>query len=116
MILSDAGAAMGALVMAGLYVTGNLTIPALATIGAVSGAFLAFRFPVYQAATTLLVPKERYSRASGMVQMADAIGNLVAPALGGIMVGLGHLISGQPHQPSVRLSACGPCIRTFDDR
>jgi MFS family permease len=91
MILSDAGAGIGTLVMVGLYVTGNLTIPALATIGAVSGAFQAFQFPAYQAATTLLVPKERYSRAAGMVQMADAIGNLVAPALGGIMVAVGGL-------------------------
>jgi MFS family permease len=91
MILSDAGAGVGTLVMVALYVTGNLTIPALATIGAVSGAFQAFQYPAYQAATTLLVPKERYSRASGMVQMAEAIGNLVAPALGGIMVAVGGL-------------------------
>ncbi len=91
MIISDAGAGAGTLVMVALYITGNLTIPALAAIGAVSGAFQAFQFPAYQAATTLLVPKERYSQASGMVQMADAIGNLVAPALGGIMVALGGL-------------------------
>lgn len=91
MILSDAGAGLGTLVMVALWVTGNLTIPALAVIGAVSGAFQAFQQPAQQAATTLLVPKERYSRASGMVQMADAIGNLVAPALGGIMVALGGL-------------------------
>ncbi len=91
MILSDAGAGLGTLAMVALYVTGNLTIPALAAIGAISGAFQAFQFPAYQAATTLLVPKERYSRASGMVQMAEAIGNLVAPALGGIMVAVGGL-------------------------
>lgn len=96
MILSDTGAGAGTIVMAVLYATGNLTIPSLAAIGAVSGAFQAFQFPAYQAATTLLVPKERYSRASGMVQLADAIGSVVAPALGGIMVaagGLGLLIA-----------------------
>ncbi len=91
MILSDAGAGAGTLVMVALYLTGNLTIPALAAIGAVSGAFQAFQYPAYQAATTLLVPKERYSRASGMVQLAEAIGNLVAPVLGGIMITVGGL-------------------------
>jgi MFS family permease len=91
MILSDAGAGAGTLVMVALYLTGNLSIPALAAIGAVSGAFQAFQYPAYQAATTLLVPKERYSRASGMVQLAEAIGNLVAPVLGGIMIAVGGL-------------------------
>jgi DHA3 family macrolide efflux protein-like MFS transporter len=91
MILSDAGAGAGTLVMVALYLTGNLSIPALAAIGAVSGAFQAFQYPAYQAATTLLVPKERYSRASGMVQLAEAIGNLVAPVLGGIMITVGGL-------------------------
>ncbi len=91
MILSDTGAGVGTLVMAALYMTDNLTIPILAAIGAFSGAFQAFQFPAYQAATTLLVPKERYSRASGMVQLADAIGSLIAPALGGIMVAAGGL-------------------------
>jgi MFS family permease len=91
MILSDAGSGLGTLVMVALYLTGNLSIPALAAIGAVSGAFQAFQFPAYQAATTLLVPKERYSRASGMVQLAEAIGNLVAPVLGGIMIAIGGL-------------------------
>ena len=91
MILSDAGAGLGTLVMVGFYLSGNLTIPVLAVIAAFSGAFQAFQYPAYQAATTLLVPKERYSRAAGMVQMAEAIGNLVAPALGGIMVAVGGL-------------------------
>lgn len=91
MILSDAGAGAATLVMVGLYVSGHLTIPALAVIGAFSGAFQAFQFPAYQAATTLLVPKEQYSQASGMVQMAEAISNLIAPALGGIMIAVGGL-------------------------
>jgi MFS family permease len=91
MILSDAGAGAATLVMVALYVSGHLTIPALAVVGAFSGAFQAFQFPAYQAATTLLVPKERYSQASGLVQMAEAISNLVAPALGGIMIAVGGL-------------------------
>jgi DHA3 family macrolide efflux protein-like MFS transporter len=91
MILSDAGAGAGTLMMVVLYLTGNMTIPALAAIAAVSGVFQAFQCPAYQAATTLLVPKERYSQASGMVQMAEAIGNLVAPVLGGIMIAVGGL-------------------------
>lgn len=91
MILADAGSGAATLVMIALYLTGNLTLLSLGLIAAMSGVFQAFQMPAYQAATSLLVPKERYSQASGMIMLAEAMGNLVAPALGGIMIAIGGL-------------------------
>ena len=46
----------------------------------------AFQAPAYMAAITLLIPKRHYTRASGMVQLAYAASNILAPLLGGILV------------------------------
>ena len=61
----------------------------LVVVGAVSSAVQSFQWPAYETATTLLVPKERYSQASGMVSMAEAPGQLVAPFLGGVLIAVG---------------------------
>ena len=89
MILSDGSAGIGTIVIAVAFLTDSMSLGLLITVGAVSSAFNAFQWPAYQAATTLLVPKERYSQASGMVQMAEAAGQLVSPFLGGMLVAVG---------------------------
>jgi MFS family permease len=89
MILSDGAAGIGTVVIAVAFMTDTVTIGLLVAVAGVTSAFEAFHWPAYQAATSLLVPKERYSQASGMIQMADAAGQLLAPVLGGAMVALG---------------------------
>lgn len=89
MILSDGASGVGTVVIAVAFMTDTISLGVLIVVGAVASAFQAFQWPAYQAATTLLVPKERYSRASGMVQMAEAAGQLVAPFLGGVLIALG---------------------------
>jgi DHA3 family macrolide efflux protein-like MFS transporter len=86
MIVSDAGAAAGTLVVAILLVTGNLEMWHLYASLAFSSVFGSFQYPAYSAATTLLVPKSQYGRASGMVQLAGSIGRVAAPAIAGIIV------------------------------
>ena len=79
MLVADTGAAIGTLA----YVTLSF-----------SGLFAAFQFPAYSAAVTVLVPKEHYARASGMVQLAGSVGGILAPALAAAIVvtaGLGPL-------------------------
>jgi MFS family permease len=56
-----------------------------------SGIFQSLQWPAYSAATTLLVSKEQYGRASGMVQMAEAVGQVIAPAVAGVALALGGL-------------------------
>ena len=89
MILSDGASGLGTIVIALAFFTDSMSLGVLVVVGAVSSAFQAFQWPAYQAATTLLVPKERYSQASGMVSMAEAMGQLVAPFLGGVLIAVG---------------------------
>ncbi len=86
MIISDGASGLGTIVIAIAFMTDSMSLGVLIVVGAVSSSFQAFQWPAYQAATTLLVPKERYSQASGMVQMAEAAGQLVAPFLGAVLV------------------------------
>jgi hypothetical protein len=52
----------------------------------VTSALSAFQWPAYSAATTLLVPKKHYGRAAGMVQTGEAIGQIISPAVGGVLL------------------------------
>ncbi len=88
MIISDTGAALSTLVMALLLMSGQIQTWHICLATAVSSSFSAFQFPAYSAATTLLVPKKNLGRAAGMNQFAQAIGQLVAPMLGGILLGI----------------------------
>jgi DHA3 family macrolide efflux protein-like MFS transporter len=80
---------LGTIVVALAFFTDSMSLGVLVVVGAVSSAVQAFPWPAYQAATTLLVPKERYSQASGMVSVAEAVGQLVAPFLGGVRIATG---------------------------
>ncbi|MGI9609793.1 MAG: MFS transporter [Acidimicrobiia bacterium] len=91
MILSDTGAAIGTLIIAVLHFTDNLEIWHLYPALALSAAFATFQFPAYSAATSLLVPKDQYGRAAGMVQIAEAVGQIVGPMLGGLLLFWGEL-------------------------
>lgn len=91
MLLSDTGAGVGTIIIVVLLATDSLEIWHLYPILAVSGMFQAFQWPAYTAATTLLVSKEHYGRAAGMVQLAEAIGQVIAPALAGAILVLSGL-------------------------
>jgi MFS family permease len=93
MILSDGASGLGTIVIALAFFTDSMSLGVLIVVGAVSSAFQSFQWPAYQAATTLLVPKERYSQASGMVSMAEAMGQLVAPFLGGVLIAVGGVMT-----------------------
>jgi MFS family permease len=95
MILSDTGAGLATLSIALLYVTGNLEVWNIILATAFTSAFSAFQWPAYSAVTTLLVPKEQLGRAGGMVQIGEAISQLLAPAVAGVLfvtIGLGGVI------------------------
>ena len=69
-----------------LYLTGLLEIWHLFIAQALTGVFEAFQIPAYSAATTLLVPKQHYTRASGMRSMADSASQIVGPFLAGTLL------------------------------
>ncbi len=86
MILSDSGAALSTLAIAVLLSMNWLEIWHIYIVMAISSTFSSFQWPAYSAATTLLVPKNHLGRAAGMVQTAQAVGQIVAPALAGILL------------------------------
>ncbi|HEY0735870.1 MAG TPA: MFS transporter, partial [Herpetosiphonaceae bacterium] len=87
MILSDAGAALTTVAMVYLLMNNQLEFWHIYTLTAISAVFRAFQFPAYAAATTQLVPSERLGQANGLVQLAQGVGQLVAPVLAGFLVG-----------------------------
>jgi MFS family permease len=96
MIMSDTGAGLATLSIAILYMTGNLEVWNIILATAFNSAFSTFQWPAYSAVTTLLVPKEQLGRAGGMVQIGEAVSQLLAPAAAGalfVTVGLGGVIA-----------------------
>ena len=96
MILSDTGAGLATLSIAILYMTDNLQVWSIILATAVNSAFNTFQWPAYSAVTTLLVPKEHLGRAGGMVQIGEAISQLLSPAVAGVLfvtIGLGGVIA-----------------------
>lgn len=88
MMLSDAGAGLSTLTLALLLWSGRLELWHIYLLVALSAIFSAFQWPAYSAAITLLVPRQHLGRAAGMVQMAEAAGQIVAPVTAGALLGL----------------------------
>lgn len=86
MILSDSGAGFSTLFIALLLNAGQLKIWHIYLAMTIGSTFIAFQWPAYTAATTLLVPKKHLGRASGMVQVGEAVARIVAPAVAGLLV------------------------------
>lgn len=86
MILSDFIAGLVSALILGLFITGNLQVWHLFITEAVLGAVECFQTPAYTASITLLIPKDKYSRASGMRSFSSYVSQVFAPILGGILV------------------------------
>lgn len=95
MILSDSGAGLSTLFVALMLASGQLEVWHVYLATAFSSAFSSLQWPAYSAATTMLVPKEQLGRAAGMVQIGQAISQLLSPALAGalfVVTGLWSII------------------------
>ncbi|MFQ5553134.1 MAG: MFS transporter, partial [Thermoplasmata archaeon] len=77
MVLADVGAGISTAILLVLLVSGRLEIWHLYPVAAIAGAFSAFHFPAYSAAVTLMIPKEHYARASGMISMAGSLSGIL---------------------------------------
>ena len=86
MMLSDLGAALVSTIVLFLYATGNLQIWHLYVTATISGIFQGFQWPAYSAAITLMLPKEQYARANGMMEMAGNASQVFAPLLAGALI------------------------------
>jgi MFS transporter, DHA3 family, macrolide efflux protein len=87
MILSDAGGGLSILVLGLLSLAGRLDIWHIYLAIFAGGIFDTLRWPAMTAATTQLVPKEHFGRASGMLQIVSAGTMLVSPLIAGPLMG-----------------------------
>ncbi len=87
MMISDLAAGLATVAVLLLQASGRLEVWHLYVTGAFTGAFQAFQFPAYSAAVTMMVPKEHYARANGMIGLAGSASNIIAPILAGLLIG-----------------------------
>ncbi len=87
MMLSDLAAGLTTIVQLLLLVTGNLEIWHLYVTAAIAGTFQTFQWPAFSAAMTLMLPKEQFGRANGMLELANSASNIFAPLLAGALLG-----------------------------
>jgi MFS transporter, DHA3 family, macrolide efflux protein len=87
MVLSDLGAALATFCVLILYSTHLLQVWHLYAAAIFGGIFIAFQFPAYSAATILMLPKEQYSRAEGMLGLTQAVPGIIAPLLAAALLG-----------------------------
>ena len=95
MQLSDLGAGSITTSLLVLYTTGNLELWYLYLAAGLAGIFETFQIPAYTAASSVLLPKKAYARASGLRSLAEFGGEVAAPILGGLLLtvsGLGTVM------------------------
>jgi MFS family permease len=88
MAISDLGAMTGIAAVIPLAVGDHLEVWQIYLVTAVGAAFSALRVPAYTAAAGSMVSKEQYGRVGGMIQLSDAVGQVVAPVAAGILVSM----------------------------
>lgn len=86
MILADLGSGISTLALVGLYFTGNLALWNILIAVAFSGFFQAFQWPAYNAAMAVLLPKDQFSRGSGLVQLAQGLGQMGGVIIAGFLI------------------------------
>ncbi|WP_164018188.1 MFS transporter [Pyxidicoccus trucidator] len=91
MLLSDLGSGVATLCIFGLLQASNAgmwTLEPWHFYGPIilGALFSAFRWPAFQASTTLMVPKQHLARANGFVELASGVGQLVSPVLAGVLL------------------------------
>jgi DHA3 family macrolide efflux protein-like MFS transporter len=91
MIVSDLGAGLAVLAAAILYLTQHLQPWMVIPINLWMAAFGSLMWPAYTASVSLLVPREQYGRANGIVQLGEAIPQIAGPAMAGALYVLIHL-------------------------
>ncbi|MCL1830879.1 MAG: MFS transporter [Oscillospiraceae bacterium] len=91
MLICDSVAAMATLLMLVLFLSGRLKIPYIYIINFLLSVMNAFKAPASYVATTLLVPKEQYVRASGLSEFYSSVVTILAPVFAGTILTFGGL-------------------------
>jgi DHA3 family macrolide efflux protein-like MFS transporter len=88
MLFADLCAGLVTISLLLLFTARNLHIWHLYLAQSLSSVFEAFQIPAYSAATTMLVPKEQFTRISGMRSLAQSTSTVLAPIFAGALLAL----------------------------
>lgn len=86
MIIGDLGSALGLAFILLMFRTGNHDLWIIYLGVAVSSAFTALQNPAYKSSVTDMTDKSVYSRASGLMQLAESSRFLISPVLAGYLL------------------------------
>lgn len=91
MLAADLVAGLATAGVALLFLTSNLQLWHVYVNAVIISIASAFQEPSYMAALPTLVPRERLSKANGLVQLGQGIGTLLSPAIAGVLLAGGGL-------------------------
>ncbi len=86
-ILSDLAAGIVTIGWLILVLTGDLELWQIYIGNFIAGAFNSLQFPAFSAAVSLMIPKDQFGRAAGMMDFAGAASQILAPAFAGALLG-----------------------------
>lgn len=86
MMLSDIGSGFATIGLLVAQATIGLEVWHLYVAAFVMGIFNAFQWPAYSASISLMVPKEQYGRANGMMSLVEMGPGVLAPLLAGALL------------------------------
>jgi MFS family permease len=85
MIIGDLGSALGLVFILLMFLAGNHEMWVIYLGITVSSAFVALHNPAYKASVTDLVEEKGYSKASGLMQLAESSRFLISPVIAGFL-------------------------------
>jgi MFS family permease len=86
MMVSDIAGGLASLILLVLYATGHLQFWHLYVAAVVKGIGTTFQWPAYSATISIMIPKEQYGRANGMMSLVEAGPGVVSPLLAGALL------------------------------
>ena len=98
MIVTDTGAALLTLFIAFVlfFSDGGLQIWHIYGVAVLGATLGVFQWAAYQPSVTMLVPREHFGRASGLIQTGNALRGIIAPLLAGtlyVTIGLQGIVA-----------------------
>lgn len=91
LLTADLFAALGSLAILFLYASSSLTVMRLYMINFLLSLMNAFQVPAAYVATSLLVPKEYYTKTGGLQAASGALISILSPLLGSVLLATGGL-------------------------
>lgn len=88
MILTDAGQAIGSLLLVASFLSGAFQLWHLYAVALLNGVFAMFQEPAKSATITMLIPDQHRDRANAVQAMLFPLAGVIAPAITGLLYGL----------------------------